>query len=84
MRSLSPKDFESLPPLEAPAGYICVIRDIDNDTYRIDSADHPATFIQAIVDEDERAFGIELVSLYSKPRTCAKASPTYLSAITLA
>ena len=63
MRSLSPRDLDSLPPLEAPAGYICVIRDIDNDTYRIDGADHPATFIQSIVDEGERAFGIELVSI---------------------
>ncbi len=63
MRSLSPKDFASLPPLEAPAGYVCVIRDIDNDTYRIDGAGDPATFIQSTVGESERAFGIELVSI---------------------
>lgn len=63
MRSLPPKDYESLPPLEEPAGYICVIRDIDSDSFRIDGTDHPATYIRAIMDEDERAFGIELVSI---------------------
>lgn len=63
MRSLPPKDFESLPPLDAPAAYICVIRDIDSDRYRIDAADHPATFVRAIMDEDEREFGIELISI---------------------
>lgn len=63
MRSLSPKDYESLPPLEAPSGYICVIRDIDSDTFRIDGADLPATLVRAIMDEAERAFGIELVSV---------------------
>lgn len=63
MRSLPPKDYESLPPLEAPAAYICVIRDIDSDSFRIDGADHPATYIRAIMDEAERAFGIELVSI---------------------
>ncbi|MYE25809.1 MAG: hypothetical protein F4X87_01055 [Chloroflexi bacterium] len=63
MRSLPPKDYESLPPLEAPAGYICVIRDIDRDRFRIDGADRPATCIRAIMDEDERAFGIEFVSI---------------------
>ena len=63
MRSLPPEDFESLPPLQAPAAYICVIRDIDSDTFRIDTADHPATFIRAIMDEDEREFGIELISI---------------------
>ena len=63
MRSLPPKHYELLPLLEAPAAYICVIRDIDSDSFRIDGADHPATFIGAIMDEDERAFGIELVSI---------------------
>lgn len=63
MRSLPPKSYESLPRLEAPAGYICVIRDIDSDSFRIDGADHPATFVRAILDETEGAFGIELVSI---------------------
>ena len=63
MRSLSPKDYASLPPLQAPAAYICVIRDIDSDTYRIDEADRPAAFVRAIMDETGRDFGIELVSI---------------------
>lgn len=63
MRSLPPKDFDSLPPLRAPAAYICVIRDIDSDTYRIDDAEDPATLVRAIMEEAGRDFGIELVSI---------------------
>lgn len=63
MRSLPPRDYELLPVLESPAGYICVIRDIDSDRFRIDRTDHPAAFIRAIADDDARRFGIEIVSI---------------------
>lgn len=63
MRSLSPNDYESLPRLDAPAGYIFVIRDIDHETFRIDQTTHPATLINAIVDESAGEFGFELVSI---------------------
>lgn len=63
MRSLSPSDYESMPLLAAPAGYICVIRDIDSDRFRIDGTHDPAAFISAIMEEAERSFGIEIVSI---------------------
>ena len=77
MRSVSPKDYESLPRLGASAGYICVIRDIDSDTFRIDSTDHPATFVKAIVDERARDFGIELVSILEAEDLNASATTLY-------
>ena len=63
MRSLPPRDYQLLPTLEWPAGYICVIRDIDSDRFRIDSTDHPAAFLSAIMDDDARRFGVEVVSI---------------------
>ena len=63
MKSFPPTNYASLPMLRRPAAYICVIRDVDRDRYRIDEADHPATVVRAIMDEDEREFGIELVSI---------------------
>ena len=66
-----------MPRLEAPAGYISVIRDIDSDAYRIDSTDHPAAFISAIMDEAERNFGIELVSILETEDLRASAALLY-------
>ena len=63
VRSLPPRDYQQLPMLESPAGYVCVIRDIDSDRFRIDSTDHPSTFFSAIMNDDERRFGIEIVSI---------------------
>ena len=63
MKSLPPKDHASLPALDAPAGYICVIRDIDRDSYRIEATHRPQALIDAVVAEDERSFGFELVSI---------------------
>ncbi|MCY3780097.1 MAG: hypothetical protein OXG78_07305 [Chloroflexi bacterium] len=63
MKSIAPKDYESLPRLEPPAGYVCVIRDIDSDTYRIEGAAHPGLYIEALLNEEERDFGIELLSI---------------------
>lgn len=63
MRSVPPRDYELLPALEGRAGYICVIRDIDSDRFRIDRTDHPAAFISAIMDDDARRLGIEIVSI---------------------
>ena len=63
LRSVPPKDYVSLPALDSPAGYICVIRDIDRDRYRIEATHLPATLIDVVVAEDKDGFGIELVSL---------------------
>ena len=49
MRSLAPTDYAALPTLERPAAYICVIRDVDSDRYRIEATQHPYSFIEALV-----------------------------------
>ncbi len=61
--SLPPRDYESLPALDEPAAYICVIRDIDRDRYRIQATRLPKALVDAVIAEDERSFGIELVAL---------------------
>ncbi len=63
MNSLPPKEYTSLPKLKAPAGYICVLRDIDRDVYRIDSTDHPATYVDALLAQMTGVYGIELLSI---------------------
>ncbi len=63
MKSLAPKYFEALSPLDEPAAYICVIRDIDRDRYRIEATRWPQALIDAIIAADDRSFGIELVSV---------------------
>ena len=63
MKSLPPKDYGLLPKLDAPAGYICVLRDIDRDAYRIDSTDCPATYVDALLAELAGTYGIELISI---------------------
>ena len=63
MISLPPKEYASLPKLIAPAGYICVLRDIDRDVYRIDSTDYPAAYVDALLGELTGTYGIELLSI---------------------
>ena len=45
MKSLAPKYFEALSPLDEPAAYICVIRDIDRDRYRIEATRWPRALV---------------------------------------
>lgn len=61
--SLPPKDYRALPPLTAPAGYICVIRDIDSDYYRVDKTHDPSDFIIAVLSDSDEDYGIELLSI---------------------
>ena len=63
MLSLPPKDYRKLPPLTAPAAYICVIRDIDNDSYRIDKTRDLYGYITAVITESDEHYGIELLSI---------------------
>ena len=63
MRILAPKEYASLPKLEAPAGYICVLRDIDRSVYRIDSTDHPAVYVDRLLAELKGRYGLELLSI---------------------
>lgn len=77
MKSVPPKEFESLPALDSPAGYICVIRDIDRDRYRIEATRMPKALIDKIVSEDDRDFGIELVSVLRTDDLSASADELY-------
>ena len=63
MNSLRPKDYQTLPRLDAPAAYICVVRDIESDSYRIESVRHPAPYIATLVSEASPRFGIELLAI---------------------
>lgn len=77
LKSLAPKSYQSLPPLAPPAGYILVLRDIDADTFRIDSADNPVSAVQSALSESQRKFGIELVSILATQDLAASASELY-------
>ena len=61
--SLPPRDYRAFAKLELPACYICVVRDVDSDCYRIDKTDYPSRFIDQVLAEREGDFGIELVAI---------------------
>ena len=71
LKSTAPKDYQSLPRLAPPAGYVCVIRDIDSGCYRIASTAQPKPYIQDILSSAGRNFGIELVALLETPNLAA-------------
>ena len=63
MRSMPPCEFATLPALNDPAGYICVIRDVDSDSYRIDRTAAPADLVAEALAQREGDFGLELVTV---------------------
>lgn len=63
LRSIPPADYACLPTLLQPAAYICVIRDVDSDRYRIQATNQPRWLIEAAFAERTREFGIELLSI---------------------
>lgn len=63
VKSIAPKNFESLPELPAPAGYICVIREIESDSYRIEGTAQLGRYINRVLAETGHKFGIELVAI---------------------
>ncbi len=77
MKSLPPKEYAQLPQLAAPAGYICVIRDVDNGDYRIEGTTHPAAFLQSVLAEADGNFGIELLSILQTDNLQASQSELY-------
>ena len=77
MRSVAPKDYQSLPELKTPAAYILVMRDIDSDAFRIEGTYQPAAFVDVVLNEEERDFGIELVSILETEDIHASASELY-------
>ena len=74
VKSVAPRDYETLPALDEPAGYICVVRDIDRDRYRIEATHLPKAFINRLVAERQRSFGIELVSIVQTDRSARQRS----------
>ena len=77
MRSLPPQDFDILPTLATPAGYICVIRDIDSDNFRIEGTNQPKTLVDTVLAESDRSFGIELVSILETEDLAASEAELY-------
>ncbi len=63
MKSIPPADYASLPKLRRPAAYICVIRDIDRDQYRLQATHDPRSLIETVLTQRPRAFGIELLAI---------------------
>lgn len=77
MNSLPPKGYASLPKLAPPAAYICVLRDIDRDLYRIDSTDHPVAYVDSLLAETTGAYGIELLSILETENVAASETRLY-------
>ena len=77
MRSLPPADYARLPRLDAPAGYICVIRDVDNDSFRIDGANQPVDLVEHALAVAAGDFGIELLSILETEDLAASAAELY-------
>ncbi len=63
MRSLPPSSYQDLAKLEMPASYVCVVRDVDSDCYRIDATRDLPGFIESLLDERAGDFGIELLAI---------------------
>jgi len=63
LKSVRPEDYATLPSLARPAAYICVIRDVDSDRYRLEATTHPKPFIDMVMAERRREFGLELLSI---------------------
>ncbi len=77
MRSLPPADYLTLPGLSCPAAYICVIRDVDSDRYRLQAAARPRDLIDAVLAERARDFGIELLSILESDDIAASEARLY-------
>lgn len=77
MKSINPQDCEAQPELKPPAGYICVLRDVDSDSWRIEGARHPKSLVDSVVAERELRFGIELVSILETEDLAASAATLY-------
>lgn len=63
MKSVAPETYPALPSLARPAAYICVLRDVDSDRYRIEATSHPKSLIDRVSAEQRREFGLELLSI---------------------
>ncbi|MYD09629.1 MAG: hypothetical protein F4X02_06260 [Chloroflexi bacterium] len=77
MQSIDPRDYESQPRHEPPAGYVCVLRDIESDLWRIEGARHPRDLIEDALAESGSRFGIEVVSILDTEDLAASEAMLY-------
>ena len=77
MRSLPPADYATLPRRAPPAGYICVIRDVDSDSFRIDGAQQPADLVAQALAIAAGDFGIEILAILETEDLAASAAELY-------
>lgn len=77
LKSIDPRDYLTQPELEPPAGYICVVRDVDSDRWRIEDARHPKPLVEGVLAESESRFGIEIVSILETEDLAASAATLY-------
>ncbi len=77
MKSIDPKEYAAQPQLDPPAGYICVLRDVDSDRWRIEGARHPKGLVESVLAESESRFGIEIVSILETEDLAASAATLY-------
>lgn len=76
LRRLRPRDFRTVAKLAAPAAYICVLRDPNAKSYRIESTEEPKALIDKLMQTGDYPFGIELVALLASDDLAA--SEAYL------
>lgn len=77
MESINPGDYETQPRLEPPAGYICVLRDVESDRWRIEGARHPKRLVEGVLADSESRFGIEIVSILKTEDLAESAATLY-------
>ena len=77
MKSINPGDYATQPRLEPPAGYICVLRDVDSDKWRIEGARHPQALVEGVLAESESRFGVEVVSILKTDDLAASGAELY-------
>ena len=77
MKSIDPRDYLAQPQLAPPAGYICVLRDVDSDRWRIEGTRDPKRLVDGILAESESRFGIELVAVLETDDLVASAATLY-------
>jgi len=77
MKSIDPREYEALPRREPPAGYVCVLRDVEGDRWRIEGARHPQDLIEDALAESDSRFGIEIVSVLDTEDLAASEAMLY-------
>ena len=77
MKSIDPRNYAALPGHEPPAGYVCVLRDVESDRWRIEGAPHPNALVEDALAKSESRFGIEIVSILDTEDLAASEAMLY-------